>query len=80
MASMTSRGSRSGTSADRAGTIGAVSADQSFDQWVRDEGGPEAVVAMVEDVKRQADEGLLPGFSDKEEFLTHLVRRGRRSA
>lgn len=57
-----------------------MSADQSFDQWVRDEGGPEAVVAMVEDVKRQADEGLLPGFTNKEDFLTHLVRRGRRSA
>jgi hypothetical protein len=35
---------------------------------------------MVDDVKRQADEGLLPGFTDKEEFLTHLVRRGRWSA
>lgn len=57
-----------------------VPADPSFEQWMEDEGGPEAVVAMVEDVRRQADEGVLPGFTDKLEFLAHLGHRGRRSA
>lgn len=61
-------------------TIDVVDGESSFDQWVADEGGPEAVVAMVEDVRRQADEGLLKGFTDKDEFLAHVTRRGRRSA
>ncbi|MDQ6727487.1 MAG: hypothetical protein M3066_15150 [Actinomycetota bacterium] len=57
-----------------------MAAEPSFEQWVKEEGGPEAVVAMVEDVKRQADDGLLRGFTNKDEFLAHLARRGRRSA
>ena len=57
-----------------------VDGEPSFEQWVADEGGPEAVVAMVDDVRRQADEGVLEGFTDKDEFLAHVSRRGRRSA
>jgi len=57
-----------------------VQDDSSFEQWVTDQGGPEAVVAMVEDTRRQANEGLLRGFTDKDEFLAYLERHGRRSA
>ncbi len=57
-----------------------VQDDSSFEQWVTDQGGPEAVVAMVEDTRRQADEGSLRGFTDKDEFLAYLERHGRRSA
>lgn len=38
-------------------TIGVVDEDRSSDRWVADEGGPEAVVAMVQSVRQQADEG-----------------------
>lgn len=55
----------------------AVHEGPGFERWVADEGGPEAVVAIIEDVRRQAAEGLLAGFTDKDEFL---ARRGRRSA
>ena len=54
--------------------------DESFWQWVADEGGPEAVAEMVADVRRQVDAGLLRGFTDKEDFLAHVRRHGRRSA
>jgi hypothetical protein len=54
--------------------------DVSFEQWVAEEGGPEAVVKMVADLRRQVDEGLVPGFTDKDEFLGYLRRGGRRSA
>jgi len=37
--------------------------DSNFEQWVTDQGGPEAVVAMVGDTRRQVDEGLLRGFN-----------------
>jgi hypothetical protein len=60
--------------------MSTVNEDPDFDQWVTEEGGPEAVVAMVDQVRRQADDGSLRGFSDKDEFLAHLGRRGRRSA
>jgi hypothetical protein len=53
-----------------------VDDDRSFDQWVVDEGGPEAVVAMVEDVRHQVDEGLLQGFTDKDEYLNRPGIRG----
>ncbi len=46
--------------------------DDSFDQWVADEGGPEAVLAMIEDIRRQIDEGSLREFTDKEEFLAYM--------
>jgi hypothetical protein len=54
--------------------------DPDFEQWVTDEGGPDAVLAMVDEVRRQAADGLLRGFTDKDEFLAHLGDRGRRSA
>jgi predicted RNA polymerase sigma factor len=58
----------------------AVHDDPSFEQWVANEGGPEAVVAIVEELQQQAADGSLPAFTDKDEFLAHLERRGRRSA
>jgi len=51
-----------------------------FDQWVEDQGGPEAVLTMIEDVRRQAADGSLRGFTDKDEFLAHLASGRRRSA
>ncbi|HUP70301.1 MAG TPA: hypothetical protein VM142_10865 [Acidimicrobiales bacterium] len=54
--------------------------DDSFDDWVAEVGGPEAIVAMVDDLRRQVDEGLLPGFTNREDFLAHLGRPSRRSA
>jgi len=74
------QGSGSPLAGDRTGTVPRVNDDLSFDQWVADEGGPEAVVAMVGDLRRQAADGSLRGFSDKDGFLAHLDRRGRRSA
>ena len=45
------------------------------------DGGPEAVAAMVQGVRRQfADGHAVPGFTDKDEFLAHLKQRSRRSA
>lgn len=58
----------------------AVHGDLSFEQWVANEGGPEAVVAIVDELRQQAAEGSLPGFTDKDEFLAYLGRRGRRTA
>jgi hypothetical protein len=57
-----------------------VSEDPDFQQWVTEEGGPDAVLAMVDEVRRQADDGSLRGFTDKDEFLAYPGRRGRRSA
>jgi len=57
-----------------------VDDDQDFEQWVMDEGGPEAVAAMVNGVRQQAADGSLRGFTDKNEFLAHVERRSRRSA
>ena len=54
--------------------------DADFEQWVEDQGGPEAVLSMIEDVRRQAADGSLRGFTDKDEFLAHLASRSRRSA
>lgn len=54
--------------------------DASFEQWVAEEGGPQAVVEMVADLRRQVNEGLVPGFTSKDEFLAYLRRDGRRSA
>ena len=54
--------------------------DEGFEQWVSNEGGPEAVAEMVADLRRQVDDGLLPAFTDKDDFLAHITRYGRRSA
>jgi len=54
--------------------------EESFDEWVVQEGGPEAVVEMVSRLRRQIDEGTLLGFTDKDAFLEHLRRVDRRSA
>ena len=55
-----------------------VDEDQSFEEWVADEDGPEAVVAMIDGVRRQATEGSLIAFTDKE-FLAHLAIRPQSS-
>lgn len=39
-----------GTAEDGAGSIRALNDEPSFEPWVTDEGGPEAIVAMVDDV------------------------------
>jgi hypothetical protein len=54
--------------------------EESFDQWVVQEGGPEAVVEMVSRLRHQIDDGTLPGFTDRHVFLEHLRRIDRRSA
>jgi hypothetical protein len=58
----------------------SVDDDSDFAQWVEDQGGPEAVLMMIEDVRRQAADGSLRGFTNKDEFLAHLASRSRRSA
>jgi len=58
----------------------ATGDDDDFDQWVADQGGPEAVAAMVSEIRRQVEDGTLHGFTDRGEFLAHLARRDRRSA
>lgn len=57
-----------------------ASDDEGFEQWVSDEGGPEAVAETVADLRRQVDAGLVPAFTDKDEFLAHIRRHGRRPA
>lgn len=54
--------------------------DYDFDQWVADEGGPDAVVEMIADLRRKIEDGLLPGFTSKDDFFAHLGRPGRQSA
>ncbi len=59
----------------------AAANEASFDQWVADHGGPEAVAAMIAEMRRQVEAGTLPSFTDKDEFLAHIAaRRDRRSA
>lgn len=61
--------------------LGAMAtADDDFHQWVADQGGPDAVVAMVAEARRQVENGTLPGFTSKEEFLAYMRRRDIRSA
>jgi len=57
-----------------------VQDDSDFDRWVEDQGGPEAVLTMIDDVRRQAEDGSLQGFTNKDEFLAYLAGRSRRSA
>lgn len=54
--------------------------DEGFEQWVADEGGPEAVAEKVADLRRDVEAGRVPGFADKDEFLAYLQSRDRRSA
>ncbi len=60
--------------------LGVGEGDDSFDDWVAKVGGPEAVVEIVDDLRRQVDEGLLPGLTNREDFLAYLGRPSRRSA
>jgi hypothetical protein len=53
--------------------------NSDFDQWVMGEDGRKPY-SHVDEVRRQAADGSLRGFTDNDEFLTHLERRGRRSA
>ena len=57
-----------------------MSGEDDFDRWVADEGGPEAVVAMIAELRRQIDSGALPGFTNREDFEAYLRRPDRRSA
>lgn len=59
------------------------SGDASLDEWVAEMGGEEVFVAMIEDTKRRAADGSLPGFHDERslsEFLEHLGRGNRQPA
>jgi hypothetical protein len=54
--------------------------DEGFEQWTVKEGGSDAVVEMIAELRHQVDAGLLPGFTDKDECLAHIRRQGCRSA
>ncbi len=54
--------------------------DEGFEQWVADEGGPEAVAQMVAELRRQVAAEDIPAFTDKDEFLTYIKSRDRRPA
>lgn len=57
-----------------------MSGEDDFDRWVADEGGPEAVVALIAELRRQIDSGDLPGFTNRDDFEAYLRRPDRRSA
>lgn len=80
--SRTPASAKQAAASNRAGTVAVMAGtnDDDFDQWVADQGGPEAVAAIVADVRQQVQDGTLPGFTDQAEFLAHLRRRDRRSA
>lgn len=50
--------------------------DDDFDRWIAEKGGPEAVVAMIDDMKRRAADGSLPGFKDKQALLSYWADGG----
>ena len=50
--------------------------DHDFDRWVAEKGGPEAVVAMIDDMKRRVADGSLPGFQDKQALLSYWADGG----
>ncbi len=52
----------------------------SFDKWIAEMGGEEAFVAMIEDTKRRAADGSLPGFTDAQSLLAYWNRGRRQSA
>ncbi len=54
--------------------------DEGFEQWVADEGGPEAVTKMVADLRLDVEAGRLPSFTDKDQFLAYIQSHDRRSA
>jgi hypothetical protein len=54
--------------------------DDEFDRWVVAKGGPEAVVAMIEDIKRRVAEGSLPAFWEEEPLLEYWAGGRRQSA
>jgi hypothetical protein len=54
--------------------------DEGFEQWVADQGGPEAVAGIVAGFRREVDAGQVRGFTDKDEFLAYIKSRDRRSA
>jgi hypothetical protein len=54
--------------------------DEGFEQWVADEGGPAAVAKMIADLRREVDAGQVRGFTGKDQFLTYIKSRDRRSA
>jgi len=57
-----------------------MSGEDDFDRWVADEGGPEAVVAMIAELRRQIDSGDLPGFTNRDDLEACLeaLTTGRR--
>ena len=50
--------------------------DDDFDRWIAEKGGPEAVVAMIDDMKRRVADGSLPRFQDKQALLSYWADGG----
>jgi hypothetical protein len=58
----------------------ALQEDDDFDRWVAEKGGPEAVVDIIEDIKRRVAEGSLPVFREKEALVAYWAAGRRQSA
>jgi hypothetical protein len=54
-------------------------AGSALDEWIA-EVGEEGVAAVVEEARRQIEDGSTPGFTDMEQFWAYIDRRRRRSA
>jgi hypothetical protein len=55
-------------------------AESALDEWIA-EIGEEGVAAVIEEARRQIEDGSTPGFTDMEQFLAYIQRgHQRRSA
>ena len=52
-------------------------AESALDEWIA-EVGEEGVAATIEEARRQIEAGLVPSFTDKEQFLAYIQRGHRR--
>jgi hypothetical protein len=52
-------------------------AGSALDEWIA-EVGEEGVAVAVETARQQIADGLIPGFTDKEQFLAYIQRGHRR--
>lgn len=53
------------------------SAESALDEWIA-EIGEEGVAAVIEEARRQIEDGSVPGFTDKDQFLAYIQRGHRR--
>jgi hypothetical protein len=58
---------------------GPSPAESALDEWIA-EIGEEGVAAVIEEARRQIEDGSLPGFTDMERFWAYIDSRRRRSA